>query len=182
MKALIFLATTLVLMACNSSGKKNIAPAESSNSNNQFATEISVTLTGGPNAGTYHVNNKDATCSEGLTGKNSFGNQYSENGRSDNELSDLQLVIPDKDSAKNGTNNFFLTITFGKLLQGKCYVIDSGSTSMSSKKSGSGKATLTESGGTKTVVIEGRTDDGIGISATVTCNSLVTTGQYTTGQ
>jgi hypothetical protein len=45
---------------------------------------------------------------------------------------------------------------------------------MSSKKSGSGKATLSESGGTRTVIIEGKTDDGIGISAAVKCNSLVT--------
>jgi hypothetical protein len=176
MRTLLFFATTLILIACNNSSKKNIpsASAENANSAHQFATEISVTLTGGPNAGTYHVNTKDATCSEGLTGKNSFGNQYSENGKADNQLSSLQLIINNKDSAKNGTENFSLTISFGKLLQGKSYIIDNGSTSMSSKKSGRGKATLSESGGTRTVVIEGKTDDGIGISATVKCNSLVT--------
>jgi hypothetical protein len=176
MKVLIFLATSLFLFACNnSSNTKNVSPAATtgSASPNQFASEISVTLTGGPNAGTYHVNSKDPTCSEDLTGKNSFGNQYSENGKKDNELSSLQLVINDIDSAKNGTNNFFLTIAFGSLLHGKSYIINSGSTAMSSKKSGSGKATLTSSGGTRTVVIEGKTDDGVGISATLKCNSLV---------
>src|SRR6185312_6396317 len=177
MRAVIFFATTLILIACNnSSNKKNIAPVSTENSNttNRCASDISVTLTGCPNAGKYHINTKDPTCSEGLTGKNSFGNQYSENGKADNQLSSLQLIINDKDSAKNGTKNFFLTVTFGKLLQGKSYVIDSGSTSISSKKSGSGKATLTESNGTKTVFIEGKTEDGIGISATVVCNNLLT--------
>jgi hypothetical protein len=33
-----------------------------------------------------------------------------------------------------------------------------------------------ESGNTKTLVIEGKTADGVGISATIKCNSVITAG------
>lgn len=139
-------------------------------------SEISVTLTGGANAGTYHVASKETTCSEGLTGDNSFGNQYSEKGKADNELSSLQLIIDDKNAAKSGTNVFYLKVAFGKILQGKAYEINGGSSTIDMPKSGSGKATLSVSGSTKTVTIEGKTADGVGISATIKCNSVITAG------
>ncbi|MBS1747556.1 MAG: hypothetical protein JST21_15425 [Bacteroidetes bacterium] len=131
-------------------------------------------LTGGANAGTYHVTSKETTCSEGLTGDNSFGNQYSESGKADNELSSLQLIIDDKNAAKNGTDKFSISIGFGKLMSGKTYNISTRDNNSGFKPSGSGKATLTESGNTKTVVIEGKTADGVGISATLTCNQIMT--------
>lgn len=137
-------------------------------------SDISVTLTGGTNAGTYHVTSKNPTCSEGLTGDNSFGNQYSEKGKADNELSSLQLIIDDKNAAKNGTDKFSISLGFGKLLGGKTYNISTLDNNSGFKPSGSGKATLTEKDGTKTVVIEGKTADGVGISATIVCNKIIT--------
>jgi hypothetical protein len=107
-------------------------------------SEISVTLTGGANAGTYHVISKETTCSEGLTGDNSFGNQYSEKGKKDNELSSLQLIIDNKDAAKKGTNKFYLKVAFGKLLKGKSYEINGGTSFLTLSKTGSGKATLSK--------------------------------------
>lgn len=184
MKKLITLAVTLLFLGCNNNKTANAASDNASAATTKTDTgtsgsagsEISVTLTGGPNAGTYHVISKDPTCSEGLTGENSFGNQYSEKGKADNELSSLQLIIDDKNAAKKGTDSFYIKVAFGKILQGKSYEINGGSSSMNMAKTGSGKATLMESGSTKTVVIEGKTADGVGISATIKCNSVITAG------
>ncbi|MCC7401292.1 MAG: hypothetical protein IT214_07385 [Chitinophagaceae bacterium] len=179
MKKIITIAATLFFLGCNISGNKTANTPSGNTSATTTTTDaattgsggsdISVTLTGGTNAGTYHVMSKETTCSEGLTGENSFGNQYSEKGKADNELSSLQLIIDDKNAAKNGTSKFSISIGFGKLLNGKTYNI-----STLEKSSGSGKATLTESGSTKTVVVEGKTADGIGISVTLVCNKIMT--------
>ena len=185
MKELITIATALLFLGCNSSNNNKAAniPADSVSapSSKTDATdsglegsEISVTLTGGDNAGTYHVTTKEPTCSEGLTSENSFGNQYSEKNKADNELSSLQLIIDDKNAAKNGTDKFSMAITFGKLLVGKSYEINTRDDNSGKGKDGSGKATLTENGGSKTVIIQGKTSDGVGISATLICNKIMT--------
>lgn len=41
-------------------------------------------------------------------------------------------------------------------------------------KEGSGKATYSNTGGSKTVVIEGKTVDGVVISATIICKKIMT--------
>lgn len=178
MKKIIIAFTALLFFGCNSATNNKTTSTPSDNASattpkteetapsGSAGSEISVTLTGGANAGTYHVISKETTCSEGLTGDNSFGNQYSEKDKADNELSSVQLIIDNKDAAKKGTDKFSVSIGFGKLLGGKTYNIN--------KNSGSGKATYTENGRTKTVTIEGKTADGVGISATLTCKQLMT--------
>lgn len=182
MKKIITLAATLLVLSCNNGGNKTAktsgnedsnasAPATNDASGSGAAgSEITVTITGGPNAGTYTATSAETTCSEGLAGENSFGNQYSAKGKADNELSSLQLIIDDKNAAKQGTDKFSVEVKFGKLLGGKSYSINTRDNS----KEGSGKATLTESGSKKTVVIEGKTADGMGISATITCHHVMT--------
>ena len=185
MKKIITIATVLLIVGCNSSTNNktaNTAPDSTSVANlktgvatsGSAGSDITVTLTGGANAGTYHVMTKDPTCSEGLTGDNSFGNQYSEKDKADNELSSLQLIIDDKNAAKKGTDKFSISVGFGKLLGGKTYDISTRDNNTGFKPEGSGKATLTENGGTKTVVIEGKAADGVGISATIICNKIMT--------
>lgn len=185
MKKLIIIFTALLIFGCNSATNNKAANTPSDNASattpkteettsGSAGSEISVTLTGGANAGTYTATSADPTCSEGLTGDKSFGNQYSAKGKADNEFSSLQLIIDDRDAAKNGTDKFYLKVTFGKILQGKSYEINGGSSSINMPKSGSGKATLTENGGTKTVVIEGKTADGVVISAKLICNKIMT--------
>jgi len=185
MKKIITIATALLFLGCNSSTNNKTANATADNtsattSKTDAATsgsggsDITVTITGGANAGTYHVTTKDPTCSEGLTGDNSFGNQYSEKDKADNELSSLQLILDNKDAAKKGTEKFSISVGFGKLLGGKTYNISTQDNNAGFKPSGSGKATLTENGGTKTVVVEGKTENGVGISATIVCNRITT--------
>lgn len=174
MKRIILFATTLFLFACNNSSSnssKESLSTEKSSSREQpaaMASEIKVTLTGGANAGIYTVTSANPTCSMGLTGKNSFGNQYSVEGKKANELSSVQMIIDDADAAKKGTDKFMITISFGELFKGKSYEIK--------ENSGSGTATLSESGSTKTVSVEGKTKDGVGISATIICNSVLNGG------
>ena len=185
MKKIFTIAATLLFLGCNNSSNNKTANAAADSTSaatskteaatsGSAASEISVTLTGGANAGIYHVMSKDPTCSEGLTGDNSFGNQYSETGKGDKDLSSLQLIIDDKNAAKKGTDKFSIQVGFGKLFQGKTYEINTRSANSGTTQKGRGKATLTESGSTKTVVIEGKTTDGVGISATLTCNKVVT--------
>ncbi|HUZ61477.1 MAG TPA: hypothetical protein VMU83_22060 [Hanamia sp.] len=188
MKKIILLATTMFFLSCHNLGNKpgdvsgtshsnSAAQSITSNSTGMDAgTEITVTLTGGTIAGTYTVISKDPTCSEGLTGKNSFGNQYSEKNKADNELSSVQLIIDDKDAAKKGTSKFYFKAAFGKLLKGKSYEINGGTSFLEMPLMGGGKATLMESGSAKTVIIEGKTADGVGISASIKCNSVITAG------
>jgi hypothetical protein len=169
MKSMIALAGFFLLMSCNNSESNKTVNAASGG-----GSEISVTLTGGDNAGIYHVISNETTCSEGLTGENSFGNQYSEEGKPDNDLSSLQLIIDDKEAAKKGTDKFSISVGFGKLTGGKTYSISTRDNNSGFPKKGSGKATFTESNGNKTVVVEGKTEDGVGISATITCNKIMT--------
>lgn len=182
MKKIITLAAILLLLSCNNGNKTNKTSGnEDKNATSKTSTnaasvggtagsEITVTLTGGDNAGTYTATSVDPTCSEGLTGEKSFGNQYSVKGKADNELASLQLIIDDKNAAKQGTDKFSVEVKFGKLLGGKSYSINTRDNS----KEGSGKATYSESGSTKTVVVEGKTADGVGISATIICNKTMT--------
>jgi len=185
MKKIITIVITLFFLGCNGSSDhkttdNTFASKPATTSEAETATsgtagaEIFVTLTGGANAGTYHVISKDPTCSEGLTGDNSFGNQYSENGKADNELSSLQLIIDDKTAAEKGTDKFSISVGFGKLISGKTYNISTRTGDPGFKPSGSGKATLTKNGNAKTVVIEGKTPDGVGISAKIVCNQVMT--------
>lgn len=182
MKKVITLAATLLILSCNNNANKtdntsgnedaqvSDRPGESEAGGGAPGAEITVTLTGGSNAGTYTATSAETTCSEGLTGENSFGNQYSAKGKADNELSSVQLIIDDKDAAKNGTDKFSVEVKFGKLLGGKSYSINTRDNS----KEGSGTATLSEKDGSKIVVIEGKTADGIIITATILCHSVMT--------
>ena len=138
------------------------------------ATTITGKITGGPHAGTFSATSAEPTCSMGLTGPKSFGNQYSVGGKADNEFSSLQLLVDDYEAAKKGTDRFYVKIAFGKRLVGKKYEISGSDNSMAGKKQGSGKLTIKESGSVKTATFTGKTSDGIEITATLVCNSVVT--------
>lgn len=172
MKSFFFLIAAAALAAgCNSTAAKTDNTATSgeparSGASGRNGTEIMVTLTGGPNAGTYHASSKESSCSMGLTGEKSFGNQYSETGKGDKELSSVQVIADDYDEAKKGTAKFTTMIQFGKLLSGASYNLNP------DKGDGTGTLTITESGSGRTATIEGKTKDGVGIKAVVTCNTI----------
>ena len=177
MKKIITIFFAAVLMSC-SNGNSTKAETTTVSETKATATEstsggskITVKITGGANAGTYSATSTEVTCSMGLAGDKSFGNQYSIDTKSDKEFSSLQLIVDDYDAAKAGTDNFLVTVGFGKILGGNSYTID---TQSEDSKKGSGHLTLKESGSEKTVTIEGKTTDGVEISATLVCYNVMT--------
>ena len=100
---------------------------------------IHVVITGGPNAGTYDGTTDRGGCSAGLTGKDSWGNQYSPLKENDpKKLNGLQLTVPDAKEAAKGTHNFFLNVAFGRITARVAeYKVET------EKKSGSGTVTVT---------------------------------------
>ncbi len=181
MKPAIFLLLTVAVVACSnpqnnssannadSSKPADAAPAQSSSSSTGAASQMTVTLTGGANAGTYTALIDEATCSMGLTGDKSFGNKYSVSGKADNEFSSLQLIVDDYEAAKKGTDKFYIKVAFGKRLEGNKYEINGSDNQMAGKKQGSGTATITESGAQKIATIDGKTTDSVSVHAVLTC-------------
>jgi|GEM_PF-4254168 len=82
-------------------------------------TTITGKITGGPNAGSFLATSVDPTCSMGLTGPKSFGNQYSVSGKADNEFSSLQLIVDDYEAAKKGTDKFYVKVAFWQKTHGQ---------------------------------------------------------------
>jgi hypothetical protein len=173
----------LILASCNNNDSKKAndntttttdKPADKPASSGSGGTQITVTLTGGANSGSYTASSAEATCSMGLTGEKSFGNQYSVSGKADNEFSSLQLLVDDYEAAKAGTEKFYIKVAFGKRLMGNKYEINGSDNSIAGKKQGSGKLTITETGGSKVAHVEGKTSDGVSITAGITCNSTLT--------
>jgi hypothetical protein len=184
MKKLIapFLAI-LILVSCNNSDVKKISdsattstdkPVEKPAATGKGGTQMNVTLTGGANAGSYTASSAEATCSMGLTGEKSFGNQYSVSGKADDEFSSLQLIVDDYEAAKAGTEKFYIKVAFGKRLMGNKYEINGSDNSIAGKKQGRGKLTITETAGSKVAHVEGKTSDGVSIIADISCLSTLT--------
>lgn len=168
----LLLAAAALSPACKGPAAKSdpapaaaVAHAAASDAGSK-GTHITVTLTGGPNAGTYQADSKESTCSMGLTGEKSFGNQYSVADKSGKELSSVQMIAEDYDEAKKGTDNFNIMIGFGKLFGGASYNLNP------PKNDGTGKLTITEGGGGRTATVEGKTKDGVEIKAVIICNTI----------
>ena len=136
-------------------------------------------MTGGPHAGTYDRTSTSATCSAGLTGDGSWGNQYSDDTITDG-LSSLQLIVDDAKAAASGTSEFLTTLTFGKLFSQTAteYTIDT-----REGTSDKGRGTVKVVGDSKkaTVTIQGEPEAGVQINATIQCNEVfsVDTGPTT---
>ncbi len=183
MKKIIVPVIALFLFSCNNATTTKTATKEADEAatvtekpagSGTAGTQITVTLTGGTNAGSYSAGSAEPTCSMGLTGEKSFGNQYSVSGKADNEFSSLQLMVDDYEAAKSGTDKFYIKVAFGKRLQGKAYEINGSDNSIGGKKQGSGKLTIAETGGSKVVHVEGKTSDGVAVKADITCITILT--------
>jgi hypothetical protein len=181
-KITVFMVCIIFLMACNNAATEKTAapavatekPAEKISTDGNAGTTITVTLTGGVNAGSFTASSAEPTCSMGLTGPKSFGNQYSVGGKAPDEFSSLQLIVDDYEAAKSGTDKFYIKVAFGKRLEGNKYEINGSDNSLAGKKQGSGKLTINESGAVKTATIQGKTADGVSIDAILTCNEVIT--------
>ncbi len=132
------------------------------------AETIHVVITGGPNAGTYDGSTDRGGCSAGMTGKGSWGNQYSlvkENNPK--VLNSIQMIVPDAKAAASGTHNFFLNVAFGRITARVAeYKIET------DKKSGSGTVTINDKGATAVVTFDATTTAGVRLQGTIDCKSV----------
>jgi hypothetical protein len=138
-----------------------------------FAAEttetIHVVITGGANAGTYDGSTDRGGCSAGMTGKGSWGNQYSlvkENNPK--VLNSVQLIVPDAKAAASGTHDFFLNVAFGRITARVAeYKVET------EKKSGSGTVTVADHGSTAVVTFDATTAAGVHLKGTIDCKSVL---------
>lgn len=133
---------------------------------------VHVVITGGANAGTYDGTTDRGGCSAGLTGKGSWGNQFSLPKENDpTKLNSVQLIVPDAKAAASGTHDFFLNVAFGRITKRVAeYKVDT------EHKSGSGTVTVADHGTTAIVTFDATTAAGVNLQGTIDCKS-VTRGQ-----
>jgi hypothetical protein len=129
---------------------------------------IHVVITGGAHAGTYNGSTDRGGCSAGMTGKGSFGNQYSLPKENDPKvLNSVQIIVPDAKAAANGTHNFFLNVAFGRIFKRVAeYKVEP------EKKMGTGTVTVHDKGSTATINFDAKTADGVHLVGTVDCKSV----------
>jgi hypothetical protein len=143
----------------------------------QAQTTITLTVEGGEKAGTYEAKTEDTTCSYGLVGEDSWGNQYSIDTQDPDAFSSLQLIVPSTKAAETGTNAFLTTISFGPLFslsgEGVSYEIDSRDPGSAS---GEGTVTIEDNGNTARVTITGTTAEGVGLEAAIECGNVMRAG------
>jgi hypothetical protein len=130
---------------------------------------VHVVITGGANAGTYDGSTDRGGCSAGMTGKESWGNQFSLVKENDpKKLNSLQLIVPDAKEAAKGTHNFFLNVAFGRITARVAeYKVET------DKKSGSGTVTIDDKGATAIVTFDATTAAGVRLQGTIDCKSVL---------
>ena len=130
---------------------------------------VHVVIAGGPNAGTHDATTDRGGCSAGLTGPGTFGNQFSLPKEKDpKKLNSVQLIVPSAKAAAAGTHDFFLMVGFGPLLHRSAeYTVDT------KKGKGSGTVTVADHGATAKVTFDAKTADGVHLTGTIDCNSIV---------
>jgi hypothetical protein len=134
----------------------------------RVATEIRVTIKGGPHAGSYEARPAATTCSYGQAGEGAWANQYSDAEKAEG-LRSLQLIVPDAAGAANGTDRFTLTADFTPLLDGQEHTINT----VARPGVGSGRVTVETRAGGTVAAFEGTTADGVGIEGTVRCIEML---------
>jgi hypothetical protein len=174
---LVLSAVVVALAACGKSDTVARADGEESTARASLATgrpatTIHLVVQGGKHAGTYNAKSSDITCSYGLAGPGTWGNQYSVTGKKPNELSSLQLIVDAKDAA-DGTDTFLMTVGFGELLKegyGE-HVIDTQKDA--SKKKGSGTIRIDDRKTGGKVTFKGKAEDGTGLEGTIDCHEMM---------
>ena len=131
----------------------DVPPATTSEPPPATGDVATVTLTGGPDAGTYNATG-NPNCSDGFVGTGVWGAQLiDESGTS--ELTTIQMVIPEEGIEDAHLN---LSVTIGPVLSGTTYSLFD-----------VGTGDITDNGSSAVLHINGTTDEGVTIDATVNC-------------
>jgi hypothetical protein len=176
---------SLALIACGSSKDGSNQQAESNSAvqvpagSGGTATTIHLVVGGGPHAGTYDASSNDLTCTYGFAGPGSWGNQYSVTGKSPQEFSSLQLIVPDTKDAADGTDKFLITAAFGDMMKPGYteHTINTGASlggsSADVKKEGSGTVRVEDKGKSGKVSFKGKTKDNVTLEGTIDCHQVM---------
>ncbi len=140
-----------------------------------------VTLSGGPDAGTYTAASDLApNCSLGLIGPGAWGVQLTNLVAADNELGSVQLVsaapgMADDENATFKGTEFLIIVTIGPSLgtDSRNYEVAVRTEAADQDSSGDGSAEVSDTGTTAVIHATGTTADGVAIDATINCPSVI---------
>jgi hypothetical protein len=140
-----------------------------------------VTLTGGPDAGSYTASD-NPHCSNGLVGPSGWGVQYSIEGAADDQMSSFQLVVAgegesDNEDATFPGTVFLMTVRIGDFvtMENRNYEVAVRTDASDRESSGTGSGQINDGGSTAVITATGTTEDGVQIAATVTCPDVLRT-------
>lgn len=161
----------VALAACG--GDEEAAPADTAAAvdttvNLNAMTAITVTLTGGPHAGTYTAASDDRLCAVGANEVDVWNVQLVDDTATAG-LGAVQVMIPDTTAAAAGTSVFHFSAIVGSMMQGTDYSIES---RPQTQQIGRGTATVTDDGTRATIVIEGVTRDTVQLRARIDCRQV----------
>lgn len=142
-------------------GQGNAAPAAEST-----ATAIRLAVTGGPDSGVYEVGAPAGACWTGLSGAGSLGVRFSPEAPADT-LRALQVVVH---GAPGRTGAVHVNAAFGAFPEGRTLEIET--RAGAAQPAGEAAAEVLDSGDVRLVLVEGRTEQGIGIAVRVRCPSV----------
>jgi hypothetical protein len=144
------------------------AAAVDTTANINAMTAITVTLTGGPHAGTYTAASDDRLCAVGANEVDVWNVQLVDDTATTG-LGAVQVMIPDTTAAAAGTSVFHFSAIVGSMMQGTDYSIES---RPQTQQIGRGTATVTDDGTRATIVIEGVTRDTVQLRARIDCRQV----------
>lgn len=179
-RSFLLLGVAVALASCNDRKASNsdTAPTTGARADEgsldsgpaSLTSVIELEVTGGDHAGHYTAEVTQGGCSAGLTGPNSWGNQYVVDTQDPRTFSSLQMIVPDAGAAASGTDHFLMTVGFGPIMNPTNYRVD---TRNSGGGSGSGTVTVEDHGATGIVRFDAKTADGVGLKGTIDCRSVV---------
>ncbi len=127
------------------------------------ATAVRLTLSGGPNPGGYAAVSSETACRRDLLGPGSWGVQLTDWTGPKEGLRSLQLVLP----SVSRPQDFYLGLVFGDFFVGTVHEIETRRGAPAIR--GEGRATVIHDRQTRIVAVSGKTQDGVAIAATITC-------------
>lgn len=167
----------LFVLAC---GRRDGAAADSASTSDASSAEtkavgemmgggstLRVAVTGGPHAGQHEKKHDTPTCSVGYAGPKAWGNAASDTDDKEG-LVGMDLIVSDTAEAFRGTNDFTATVYFDDRLQEKNQL------DIKPKDGkGSGTVKVERRGNKALVTLKGKTADGVGVDATVDCETVM---------
>lgn len=133
--------------------------------------EVELAIATGAHAGRYSGATSSGGCTRDALGDNQFGLQYTNEAAADGFTS-FQMIVRDAAAAADAeTDDFMAAVTFGPLLTGTTYQLDS------AQDDGRGRVSISQGDKDHAVVtVSGETADGVQLDATITCNVVFDMG------